>query len=326
MKTKLSKSIILLTGILLLTGCGKDIEVKNGSKVAVSVKKEQFTATEYYEKIKEDNISTLVEMIDKSILEKNFKTDDEENKDVNKQLEQIKNYYGSNEDSYKNVLRQYFGVETEKELEEKLRLEYKRKKAVEDYIKRHLTDKEVEDYYNNNIYGEIKASHILITIDSEQGAEDEEEQDNAAKDKAKEIIKQLDNGEKFSKLAKTNSKDEATAINGGDLGYFDVDDMTEAFANAVKNLKVNEYTKEPIKTEYGYHIIIKTDEKEKPKLKDVEDKIREKLKDEKMKDNNTIYYETLKKVREENKITWNDTTLEDAYNKYMNELIENASK
>ena len=47
---------------------GKDIEVKNGSKVAVSVKKDKYTATEYYERIKEDNISTLVDMIDKDLL------------------------------------------------------------------------------------------------------------------------------------------------------------------------------------------------------------------------------------------------------------------
>ena len=68
-------SVLLIT--LVLTGCGKEIEVKNGSKVAVSVSKNKFTATEYYEKIKKENISVLIDMIDKSLLEKTYKTKNE---------------------------------------------------------------------------------------------------------------------------------------------------------------------------------------------------------------------------------------------------------
>ena len=328
MKNIKTKVLALILLSLLVTGCGKEIEVKNGSKVAVSTKNEKFTATEYYQKIKEDNISKLIDMIDTSIFEKKYKTDDEENKDVEKQIEQIKNIYGSNEDSYNNVLKSYFGVESEKELEEKLRLEYKRKKAVEDYIKKHLDKGEIEKYYNDNIFGEVKASHILITSEAEESdsAEDKEKKDNEALEKAKEIINKLNDGESFAKLAKKNSKDEATAINGGDLGYFEVDDMTEDFANAVKKLQVKEYTKEPVKTEYGYHIILKTDEKEKPKLKDVEDDIKEELKEQKMNDSKSITYETLIKVREAAKINWNDSTLKKAYDKYMQEQIDNANK
>ena len=317
---------LLLTMVVMVTGCGKDIEVKNGSKVAVSIKKEKFTATEYYEKIKEDNIATLIEMIDTSMLEKDYKTDDKENDDVEKQLNQIKSMYGSNEDSFSNVLKSYFGVENEKELETKLRLEYKRRKAVEDYVKDNLEESEIKDYYNNNIFGEVKASHILIPINAKETST-QEEKDKAEKEaleKAKEIIKKLDEGEEFAKLAKKESKDDATAINGGDLGYFDVDDMTEAFATAVKALKVKEYTKEPVKTEFGYHIILKTGEKDKPKLKEVKDKIKETLRDQKLKDNNVYYYQMLVKVREKYKIKWNDTTLKKAYDDYMDELIEKA--
>ena len=72
------KSILISISILLLlsvltTGCGKDIEVKNGSKVAVSTKEGKISATEYYEKIKESNISNLIDMIDKEILDKMVK-------------------------------------------------------------------------------------------------------------------------------------------------------------------------------------------------------------------------------------------------------------
>ena len=50
---------LLLTITLITTGCGKEIEIKNGAKVAVSTNNNKFTATEYYNEIKKDNISKL---------------------------------------------------------------------------------------------------------------------------------------------------------------------------------------------------------------------------------------------------------------------------
>ena len=168
-------SVLLIT--LVLTGCGKEIEVKNGSKVAVSVSKNKFTATEYYEKIKKENISVLIDMIDKSLLEKTYKTDDEETKSINNQIDQIKSYAGDNEDTYKQMLKQYFGVESEAELKEKLSLEYKRKLAVVDYLKDNLKDDEIKKYYEESVYGEVKASHILITVDAKDDATEEEKEE-----------------------------------------------------------------------------------------------------------------------------------------------------
>lgn len=325
----ISISVLLLLSVLT-TGCGKDIEVKNGSKVAVSVKEGKISATEYYEKIKETNISTLIDMIDKEIFDEMFKDKDtkEEDESINKQIEQIKSYYGEDEESYKSIIKQYFGVESEDELKDKLRLDYRRNKAVEEYIIKNIKDDEIKKYYNDNITGEIKASHILISVDVKSDATDEEKtkaEEKALKE-AKDIIKKLDKGEDFSKLAKKSSDDKATATNGGDLGYFQPSDMTESFADAVKELKVKEYTKEPVKTEYGYHIILKTGEKDKPKLDEVKDDIKEKIKTEKLQSNQSLYYETLMEIRNDSKITWNDTTLKNAYNEYMDKLIENAKK
>lgn len=319
---------LLLFVSFSLTGCGKKVEVKNGSKVAVSVKEGKYSATEYYEKIKEDNIATLIDMIDTSIMEEKFKDTDskEEEEYINKQIEQIKSYYGESEETYKSIIKQYFGVDSEEELKEKLSLEYRRNKAVEQYIIDNLKDDEIKDYYDDNITGEIKASHILIPIDAKETSTDEEKQkaEEKALKTAKDVIKKLDKGEDFSKLAKKYSKDEATATNGGDLGYFQPSDMTTAFADAVKELKNKEYTKEPVKTEYGYHIILKTGEKNKPKLDEVKDDIKEKIKSKKMEEKPTLYYETLIDIRNDSKITWNDSSLKKAYNEYMNKLIEST--
>lgn len=257
---------------LILTGCGKKAELKDGAEVAVSVKGSKITATDYYNEIKNDNIATLIDMIDHDLLDKTYPTDDEENQAIESQVSQMKKNYGSDEATYKSILQQYFGVESEEELEDMLRLEYKRNKAVKEYISNNLTDKEIKDYYNDNIFGEIKASHILIKVDVKDDATDDEkkEAEEVALNQAKDIIKQLNKGKDFEKLAKKYSTDEATKEKGGDLGYFQPSDMVEEFSESVRNLKNGEYTKEPVKTKFGYHIILKVDEKEKDKLKNEE--------------------------------------------------------
>ena len=197
---------------LVLTGCGKKVELKDGENTAVSIKGTKITSNQYYDEIKEDNIATLIDMIDHKLLDKTYKTDDEEDKSVESQLSQMKKNYGSDEKTYKKILQQYFGVSSEEELEEMLRLEYKRNKAVKEYISDNLTDKEIKKYYEDNIYGEIKASHILISVDVDDKATDDEKkeaEENALK-KAKEVIKKLDDGKDFKKLAKEYSTDEAT--------------------------------------------------------------------------------------------------------------------
>lgn len=324
-KTLLFLSLLLIVAFIT-TGCGKETDLKNGAKVAVSVDSGKFTASEYYDEIKTDNISKLVNMIDKSIFEKKYKKSDKEDEAVKKQINQIKQYYGKDESTYKNVLRSYFGVESESELEDSLRLEYKKNLAVNDYIKKNIKDDEIQKYYNENIYGQVKASHILISSKVKDKATDEEKTkaENKAKKKAEKIIKQLNEGADFKELAKKYSTDDATASNGGDLGYFDLDDMTEEFSNAVKKLNKDEYTKEPVKTTYGYHIILKTGEKDKPKLKKVKSDIIDKLTEQKLNNSKTLYYETLMDIRNENGIKWNDDTLKKAYEDYMNNLMKQA--
>jgi len=95
---------------------------------------------------------------------------------------------------------------------------------------------------------EVKASHILV---------DEEA-------KAKEIIAKLNEGEDFSELAKEYSKDKSNAGNGGDLGYFAQGDMVKEFGDAAFALKKDEYTKAPVKTQFGYHVILQQDKRDRP--------------------------------------------------------------
>lgn len=325
-----NKKIILgLFSLLLIslfaTGCKQEIEIKDGSKVAVKLDGVKITATEYYEEIKETNVAILVDMIDKALFEEKYPTTEEEDTEVKEQIDNLKATY-SDEETFKQLITQYFGVNTEEELEELLRLEYKRNQAVEDYVSDNLTDKEIEKYYKEEIYGEVKASHILIIPSVSDDADEDEiaEAEAQALKTAQTVIKELKKGEDFAKLAKKYSQEEATATNGGDLGYFELDEMVDEFSDAVKKLKVDEYTKEPVKTQYGYHVVLKTGEKEKPELKDVKDDIKEKMTQQKLSEDVTLYYQTLIDIREANNIKWNDTVIEKKYNELMEQLLEAA--
>lgn len=316
----------LLAITTITTGCGKEAKLDDNT-TAVSLKGAKITATDYYNEIKTSNISKLVDIIDHQLFDEKYPSNDEEDKSVKEQINQIKETYGSNETMYLSAIQQYFGVSSEDELEEMLRLEYKRNEAVEDYIKDALSDKEIENYYNENIIGDIKASHILIKPDVDSDATDEEKQkaENKAKKEAEKIIKKLKDGEDFAKLAKEYSDDTSTAKDGGNLGYFNTDDMDENFMDAVKKLNNNEYTKEPVKTQYGYHIILKVDQKDKPKLKEVKDDIKITLANAKLDGNSTLHYQTLIDIREKNNIKWQDDKLEKQYNELMDQLLEAAS-
>jgi peptidyl-prolyl cis-trans isomerase C len=109
---------------------------------------------------------------------------------------------------------------------------------------------------------ELRASHILVKTE----------------DEAKAIIKQLQGGTDFAKLAKEKSTD-TSAGNGGDLGYFGNGDMVPEFYAAAAKLKKGEYTKDPVKTQYGWHVIELTDRRTKavPKFEEVKDQVKEQV-------------------------------------------------
>lgn len=94
---------------------------------------------------------------------------------------------------------------------------------------------------------EVKASHILVKTEKE----------------AKNIIKSLNDGAKFEKLAREKSIDKGSAQNGGDLGYFGRGDMLPEFTEAAFKLKNGKYTKDPIETKFGYHVIWKKDQRKR---------------------------------------------------------------
>ena len=97
--------------------------------------------------------------------------------------------------------------------------------------------------------------------------------------------------------------------------------MVEEFEEAAFNLKKGKYTTTPVKTSFGYHIILKVDEKEKPELnEEIKEKIKTSLQEEKLEKNNTLYQETLENIRKDSELNIVDSTLDKAYKSYMSEI------
>lgn len=100
----------------------------------------------------------------------------------------------------------------------------------------------------------------------------------ASEAKAKQAIARLNKGEDFLKVARELSEDTQSAQDGGDLGYI-IEGVVSEFDEPLKKLTPGQFTKTPIKTEKGYHVV-KLDDKRKakvPPFKDIEQNLRERL-------------------------------------------------
>ena len=328
MKKKIIYGITTVLAISLLTGCGA-AKLKNGEELVAKVDNYKISADDLYSEMKEKYaVKTLIDNIDHQLLDTTYKTDETETKAIENQIEEIKKTYGSNDQIFEQIIKQVYNVESVDELKAMLSLDYKRDLAIKDYVKEKVvTDVEVTTYYDTKVIGDVKASHILIKPNAKDSDSEETKtkKENEAKKKAEEIIKKLDNGEDFAKLAKKYSDDKGTASKGGNLGYFNMDDdFEENFVSAAAALKKGAYSKEPVKTKYGYEIILKVDEKDKKKKDDLESTIRQTLADEKIKEDSstTTYYKRLRDWRESKGLKFEDKELKKMYDKYMKTLTK----
>ncbi len=325
---KLFVSISLLaTTLLLVTGC-KSAKLKNGEEKVVGFDGGKVTADTLYKSLKDKyGINVLIDLMDHELLDKEYKTTNEETTQINNQIAQIKQGYQDNEEGFNQAIKQYFGASNESELRDMLSLDYKRNEAVKDYVAKHIEDAEVEEYYNSKTIGKITARHILIKPETKDNMNEDEkkEAEEKAEKEARDIIKQLKDGKKFESLAKKYSDDAGTKKDGGKLEEFDNEsDMDENFLEAAAKLEVGKYTEEPIKSQYGYHIILKEKEKDKPTLKKVKENIKKTLAEEKLQNSTTLQYEALNGYREEKGLKFSDSKLKKEYKKYMDRLINSV--
>lgn len=312
---KIKKAILLVIVLGLMTGCGT-AKLSDGKESVVTFKDNAgISAETLYEKLKDKHgVEVLVNLIDTELLNKEYSKTDSEQDYVDNMFNSYKKHWG---DNFKSYMAYYFGVSTEDELKEYIRLNYRRNAWTEDYAKKQVTDKEINDYYKDYVVGDITASHILIASEATDKMSDSEKK--AAEEKAlklaKEIIEKLKKGEKFEDLAKEYSDDSSNSEKGGVLSTFnDRSTLDKNFLESAIKLEVGKYSTTPVKSQYGYHIIYKTKQEDKPELDTVKTSVIAKIANEKIENDSSFASKALVALREKYEMNITDSKLESSYN------------
>lgn len=335
MKNKIVKIMSLSLCLILACSCGKVSKLKNGEDAVVSFKNKKISVNELYNELKDSyGVYKLIELMDDYCLHKEYGSEitDDMKEYADSQIAEIKKYYSDQQD-YDDYINNSYG--SEDELKNSLYINYLKEKAIDDYAKNSVSDDEISKYYDENVVGDVKASHILIKVDKTDDMTDAEIKtaENKAKKQAEDIIKKLEKSKNikkdFKKLAKEYSEDPGSKEKGGDVGYFNKIGevkMVDEFTEATYNLKDNEFTKEPVKTSYGYHVILRTGSKDKKSLKEMKNLIKEELAASEKENNKTIQIDAMTDLRKKYDMKIEDSKLEEQYGNYIQYQINQATQ
>ena len=259
-KASMNKYVLLAVSLILvisLTACKKQ-------DIVAKVNDEVITKDEFYNLLVEKNGAQLLEsliadkIINAEIKKENIEINDE---DIEAQINEIKEAYGG-ESAFKQAIESYgFTLD---QIKDNIATNMKLKKLLEPSIT--IEEDAMLNYFETNKdtfkqEEQVKASHILVETE----------------ETAKEVKEKLAGGADFAELAKEYSIDKSNSEKGGQLGFFGRGAMVQEFEEAAFSLELNTIS-EPVKTNFGYHIIKvedKTEEKEanyeesKDKIKDI---------------------------------------------------------
>lgn len=331
------KKKVLILGVcsLLLCGCGKIPTLSNGDEAVVTFKDgNMISANDFYEEIKNNfGLNTLLNMIDKFVFESEF-ADEMENANTyaDAVIDQLKTNYGSEEELLSAL--QYSGYQTIEAYKDFVYISYLQNIAIEAYVSDNITEDELKEYYENDVYPDMTISHILITPDVTDDMEDEEKEkaENTAKETIEKIIDELNTAKKngddieetFAKLAKEYSEDDDSKEDGGSLGEINIGSLDSNYDELVKaasELKDGEYSTEIITTELGYHVILKTKTGEKKSYDDSLDSMKEDITQDKLTEDQSLMVDAIRYYRDLYELDIVDSELDSQYSIYMNNLI-----
>ncbi|AEB73484.1 hypothetical protein C5L32_000357 [Lentilactobacillus buchneri] len=286
----MKKWLIVLAGIMMsftLAACGsKTVATTNGGKI---------TESAYYSSLKSTSSGkqVLQQMILNKVLEKQYGKDVKDSQ-VNSEFAKYKKQYGS---SFNSVLQQN-GM-TASQLKDSIRSNLLLKQAVKDNVK--ITDAQLETQFKS-YQPKVTVNQILVS----------------KKSTAEKVISELKDGKSFSSLAKKYSTDTATKNKGGRIAAFDNTNtsLDANFKKAAFKLKNGEYTKTPVKTQYGYQVIQMVNHPSKGTWKQHESELKDQIVTSKMSDSNTLH-SVVSKVLKKGKVTIQDKDLQNVLSDYL---------
>ena len=314
--------ILLVINIVLIV-LGHKVKLSNGNEVIASIKDKEYTAEQLFDTLKDKyGKDALVTLIDEYISDKELSDDDKADAktEAKKYIDSIKSQYESAGYTWDDVLKQY-GYANEDALINEYLVSVKQQKVVTNYLGKQLTDDEIKKYYDENIYGTYTVKHILVKPATTDEMTDEEKTaaEEAAKAKAQEVITKYAAGEDWKTLVNDYSEDEGSKESEGLVENFTKGDVDDEFFKASVALKDGEYTSEPVKSSFGYHVILKVSETAKKSLDDSKNDIIDALVNEKLNNDSKLYNSTWAKIRNDYKLTIKDTQVKSEYEKSINE-------
>ncbi len=285
---KVILTVVALLSVSALTGC-------SGNKAVVTMKGGKITQEQLYQKMKKSQAGqqALQQMVIAQALKSQYGKDVSD-KEVNKQYNQYKDKYGAQF----NSLLQQNGMDAAS-FKDTIRTNLLTKVAVRKETK--VTNAQLKQQWKKYT-PKVTVQHILV--------KDE--------DKAKDIIKQLDDGANFSKLAKKESNDSGTKNNGGKLPPFNNSDtsLDANFKKAALKLKQGEYTKDPVKSSYGYHVIKMVKRPAKGSMKQHETELKNQIYNSRMQDS-VVLQKVISKVLKRSDISIKDNDMKDILAGYL---------
>ena len=318
--------VVLLLAALILVLCLKRVpKTSKGDEILATLNGKTITANELYEALKEKNgTEELVSIIDTYIADKEVEITDEHKEYVKEVVDYYKEYaeyYGVDLATFLANYVGVTGITTEEEFSEYVLEDYKKTVAITNYIGEKASEEDLKEYYKENYSDKLTVKHILIEVDAE--AEDKDKADKEAKEKAKKLIEELNEtsskklDSKFEELAEDNSDDTATYSKGGLIEDFSKKDVVKEFWETAYELKDGEYTSKPVKTSYGYHIILKVSSKPVEKYKDVKEDVKKSYAESLLNQDSTLFAAKWDELRKEYKLSIKDDLIKKAYKKTL---------
>ncbi len=329
------KIIVLGLCTVMVCGCGKTIPtLENGGEAVVTFEKgEAISVEDLYNELKNSYaLESLINLIDKKIVEDKYKDSlDSANEYADATMKSLEETYG---DDLLSAIQMYTSYSTVEAYRNYVYLSYLQNLVIEDYAKDQIEEKELKNYYEKNIYGDVLVNHILITPKVTDSMADEEKTaaENEAKEKINTIIAKLKESknikETFTELAKEYSEDSSTKEDGGSLGYINNGTLSSSYDEILKNafeLKDGEYSTKVITTELGYHVIYREASKEKASYEDVLDSMKETLADKILSEDTTLSTKAMQAIRKEYGMDIVDSEIQKQYATYIQNALSTKS-
>lgn len=310
--------IIILAVALGITLFTKRIpKTSKGKQVVATVKGKTITADDLYLALKDEyGTDKLINMIDEYIAKKEVKF----TKDDEKYIQDIVDEWKAQAESYGMTLPQLVAnygltINNDDEFFDFLKDNYSKSLAVINFIGDEASKDELKSFYEENYSDEITVRHILINIDDDE---------DYAYNRAMELIGELDGltGDelvnRFSELASDNSDDTGTYSNGGLVENTTKKTVVSEFYDASANLKDGEYTKEPVKTQFGYHVILRISSKKVESFDKMKDQVKRDYGEQVLNSDPNLQVKKWDELRKSYKLNIVDSNIKEQYNKTIN--------